>query len=140
MRRTDQVIIRRLSHNVPCAGEDYFQGFVKRRTVNNTMRIKDGGTVTVAGLKKNDAYSTRRDTPGLSKIPLLGALFSNKNKVEISQQVAVFVTARLIPNSVVPAGSGRQTGTATQKTPDIVKRIEANFKRTLEESLLRSNR
>jgi len=72
---------------------------VTRRIVNNTMRIKNGGTVSVAGLKNNKTYSADRSTPGLSKLPVLGGLFDSKQKSSASKEVAIFVTAYLIPDT-----------------------------------------
>jgi type II secretory pathway component GspD/PulD (secretin) len=72
---------------------------VTRRIVNNTMRIKNGGTVSVAGLKNNKTYSSDRSTPGLSRLPLLGGLFDSKQNSSASKEVAIFVTAYLIPDT-----------------------------------------
>jgi len=70
---------------------------VTRRTSTSTVRIKDGGTVAVAGLTENRTRTDKRRVPGLSKLPLIGGLFKNTNDEGASREIAVFVTAHLIP-------------------------------------------
>jgi len=104
---------------------------VTRRTVRNTMRIKDGGTVSVAGLKKNETYSTKSNVPGLANLPILGGLFQDKDNKEISQEVAIFVTAHLIPDSDV---TQRFTEPTTEQAP-IEPADSEEFKLKLQELL-----
>jgi type II secretory pathway component GspD/PulD (secretin) len=104
---------------------------ISRRTVKNTMRIKDGGTVTVAGLKKNEAYLTKQNVPGIGHVPVLGGLFSSKNNQEASQQVAIFVTAHLIPN---PEVRSRLSELPTEERKPI-EPVGNEFKQKLEEQL-----
>ena len=70
---------------------------VTRRTSTNTVRIKNGGTVALAGLTENKTRTAKRRTPGLSKLPIIGGLFKNTNDQGASREIAVFVTAHLIP-------------------------------------------
>ncbi len=72
---------------------------VTRRTSTNTVRIKDGGTVALAGLTENRTRTDKRRVPGLSKLPLIGGLFKNTNDEAASREIAVFVTAHIIPES-----------------------------------------
>lgn len=72
---------------------------VTRRTSTNTVRIKDGGTVALAGLTENRTRTEKRRTPGLSKIPIIGGLFKNNNDSQAGREIAVFVTAHLIPEA-----------------------------------------
>ena len=106
---------------------------ITRRTIKNTMRIQDGGTVTVAGLKKNESYRTEQNVPGLSGIPLVGGFFQDKDNKEISQQVAVFVTARLIRDSD-PMYSPPEVNKLRSKQP-FNQSVEESFEEALEESL-----
>lgn len=70
---------------------------VTRRLAKNSVTVKDGGTVAVGGLTENRSKMEEKRVPGLSNIPLLGALFKNKNNDKSSREVAVFVTAHLVP-------------------------------------------
>jgi len=70
---------------------------VARRTATNTVRIKDGGTVALAGLTENRRILEEKKTPGLSSIPILGNLFNNKRDQTTTKEIAIFITARLVP-------------------------------------------
>ena len=72
---------------------------VTRRTATNTVRIKDGGTVALAGLTENRTRLDNRDVPGLSKLPLFGPLFKSKRDEKANREIAVFVTAHIIPEA-----------------------------------------
>jgi type II secretory pathway component GspD/PulD (secretin) len=75
---------------------------VTRRTAQNNVTIKDGGTVALAGLTENRTRTSNKRVPGLSTLPLLGRLFKNTNKDNASREIAVFITAHIVPK-------GRQT-------------------------------
>ena len=107
---------------------------VTRRIVKNTMRIQDGGTVTVAGLKKSETYKDYQKVPGASGIPLIGGLFKDKSEKSTSQQVAIFVTARLIPNIELRSGSTTMQS-EQEKVLKSKKELDAEFREALEESL-----
>ena len=71
---------------------------VTRRTARNAVTVKDGGTVAVGGLTENRSKTSEKRVPGLSSLPLVGKLlFTNKNNDKASREVAVFVTAHLVP-------------------------------------------
>jgi type II secretory pathway component GspD/PulD (secretin) len=71
---------------------------VTRRNAKDKVKVKDGGTAIVAGLTENRSTSSNRSVPGLSKLPLIGKLFNNTDNDSSSREVAVFVTAHLIPH------------------------------------------
>lgn len=104
---------------------------VTRRVINNTMRIRDGGTVTVAGLKKNESSTSDTSTPGLSRLPIVGGLFSNTRTSEAAQEVAIFVTAHLIRDSVSLVQPAETVRTRTMSD----QRTEGDFVTDLERSL-----
>jgi len=70
---------------------------ITRRTAENTVRIKDGGTAIVAGLTENRSNHDNKKVPGLSKLPLVGSLFKNTANEDSSREIAVFITARIVP-------------------------------------------
>ncbi|MCP4257507.1 MAG: hypothetical protein GY774_08265 [Planctomycetes bacterium] len=85
-----------VSNSIP-RGRESDLPVVTRRTSTNTIRIQDGGTVAVAGLTENRTRTEKRRTPGLSKLPIIGGLFKNTNDEGATREIAVFVTAHLIP-------------------------------------------
>jgi type IV pilus assembly protein PilQ len=66
-----------------------------RRAITTVM-LKDGQTIAIGGLLKNDEEDDDRNVPGLSKIPLLGNLFRSKGKRTIQTEIIVFITAHAI--------------------------------------------
>jgi len=110
---------------------------VTRRTAKNTVRIKDGGTVALAGLTENRTRTDKRRVPGLSKIPFIGKLFKNTNDQKSSREIAVFVTARIIHEQ------GQSVDFTQPQTPAIqapIRPMEGDFRMRLRESLSRSVR
>ncbi len=106
---------------------------VTRRTATNTVRIKDGGTVALAGLTENRTRMEKRRVPGLSKLPLIGNLFKNTVDEKATREIAVFVTAHIIreqgqPNEFVEPSTGIQAP---------IRPMEGDFRRRLQESLSR---
>jgi len=89
-------VVIEVSSSIP-RGRESDLPVVTRRTATNTIRIKDGGTVAVAGLTEDRTRTEKRRTPGLSKLPIIGGLFKNTNDEGASREIAVFVTAHLIP-------------------------------------------
>jgi type II secretory pathway component GspD/PulD (secretin) len=87
-----------VSDSIPQAAETQLP-VVTRRTARNIVTVQDGGTVALAGLTEN--RSTKRDTrvPGFSNLPLIGGLFKNKNNEGTTTEIAVFVTAHLVPET-----------------------------------------
>jgi type II secretory pathway component GspD/PulD (secretin) len=70
---------------------------VTRRTATNSVRISDGGTVALAGLTESRRRSSEKRVPGLSGLPVIGFLFKNTDSDKSTREIAVFITAHLIP-------------------------------------------
>jgi len=111
---------------------------VTRRTAKNAVTVKDGGTVAVGGLTENRSKSTEKRVPVLSNIPLLGELFKNRNNDKASREVAVFVTAHLVPEGAQiasapagPAGPAEVPTTGGAMSPD-------EYRKQLAESMRRN--
>ena len=85
-----------VSDSIP-RGRETDLPIVTRRMAQNRVRILDGGTVALAGLTQDKSVTTDKRTPGLSNLPLIGGLFNNSNDVTTSREIAVFVTAYILP-------------------------------------------
>jgi hypothetical protein len=105
---------------------------VTRRTATNTVRIKDGGTVAVAGMTENRTRTEKRRTPGLSKLPLIGGLFKSTNDEQSKREIAVFVTAYIIPESDETIDFAQPS---TIRAP--IRPMEGDFRMRLRDSLSR---
>ncbi len=72
---------------------------VTRRMARNVATVADGGTVALAGLTESRSKVLEKRVPGLSRLPFVGRLFRNTESNEATKEVAVFVTAHLVPDS-----------------------------------------
>lgn len=64
--------------------------------VETTVRVPDGGTVVVGGLKNILLQDRKTDIPWLGDIPLLSFFFSRKGKAEELRNLMILVTANVI--------------------------------------------
>jgi len=77
---------------------------VTRRTAQNSVTIRDGGTVAVAGLTENRTRDKEKRVPLLGDLPLLGVLFRNNDSDKGTREIAVFITAHLVPETSLVTG------------------------------------
>jgi len=97
--------------------------------------VTDGGTAVIAGLMNNSTRLEKNGVPGLAKMGGLGKLFSNKNKSEISKQIYVFVTPRLLTGK--EPEDGQPTAENGTQEPAPVTMGGEGFKKDLAESIKR---
>jgi general secretion pathway protein D len=72
------------------------QPIIGTRTINTVIRLKDGETNMLVGLYKEDTSQTKTEMPLLSKIPLLGRLFTNDNKSRQVTDLVLTLTPHII--------------------------------------------
>jgi len=62
--------------------------------------VKDGETIIIGGLIREDTDKSRSGVPWLSKIPLFGYLFGNTTDNETRQEYIILLTPRVIKNQL----------------------------------------
>ncbi|MCB5189328.1 secretin and TonB N-terminal domain-containing protein [Methylobacillus arboreus] len=72
------------------------------RNASTILRLKDGETQILAGLLRDDEQKISNRVPGLSKLPLVGRLFSDRNNDRSKKEIALLITPRII-NNLTPA-------------------------------------
>ena len=72
------------------------QPLIGTRTIESTIRLRDGETNFLAGLIRSEELETETGIPGLSDIPVLGRLFSNNNRDDTRTDVILTMTPRII--------------------------------------------
>ena len=91
-------------------GADSDLPIINRRQAKNKVTVQNGGTVAVAGLTENRTRKIGDRVPVLGSIPLVGRLFRNDDNQKTTREIAVFVTANLVPEKsseqVIQAGIG----------------------------------
>ncbi len=65
-----------------------------------TVLVKEGATVIIGGLKKDNKVETTKQTPFFGSIPLLGNLFKNKRTSIQRTELLIILTPRIISGDV----------------------------------------
>ncbi len=73
---------------------------VDTSTVDTTIRVKDGVTVVLGGLIKDERTNNTNQVPVLGKIPFFGAAFRQKNDSIDKTEIIVFLTPRIMTGDV----------------------------------------
>lgn len=87
--RTGDVVIAGTNNTSP-------QPIVATRETTTTALIKDGQTVVIGGLKKQDVSQQINKIPLLGDLPLLGFLFKSEGESTINSELVIFITPTLI--------------------------------------------
>jgi len=69
---------------------------VDRRDLDTVVRMKTGETLVMAGIIKNKEGFDDRGVPWLRRIPLIGNLFSKREKTKQHTELAIFITPTLV--------------------------------------------
>jgi type IV pilus assembly protein PilQ len=69
------------------------------RTANTTVRVNDGQTIVIGGLRQQESRDIRTKVPILGNIPLLGALFRGKDSRTTQSELVLFITPRLLSDT-----------------------------------------
>jgi pilus assembly protein CpaC len=83
--------------NIPrgAAGSASIPG-LKKRVADTTVELPSGGSMVIAGLVRDDIRQTLAGTPGLSKMPIFGALFRSKEFQRHEVELVIIVTPYLV--------------------------------------------
>jgi general secretion pathway protein D len=76
---------------------------VGTRNAATTLRLKDGETQVLAGLISDEDRRTAAKVPGLSRLPVLGRLFSSNEDTVNKTEIVLLITPRIIHNVERPA-------------------------------------
>jgi general secretion pathway protein D len=69
---------------------------VAKRAADTTVTVKDGETVVIGGLLREDKSVIEKRVPGLGRIPGLGWLFKRKEEVSQKISLVIFLTPRVV--------------------------------------------
>lgn len=83
---------------------------VDSRSVQTTMRVRDGESIVIGGLKRKDTTNSVEKMPILGDIPILGRLFQTTTQSEDDSEIIIVVTphitTRLAPSEEMLPGLG----------------------------------
>ncbi len=69
---------------------------VETSEAETIVRIKDGVTIVIGGLIKDEKRSTIKKVPFLGSIPFLGTFFQNTDDSTVKTEIAIFLTPRVV--------------------------------------------
>jgi general secretion pathway protein D len=113
-----------LGDNVVIAGQAFAS--INKEEVTTNLVAQDGETIIIGGLIREDTTKTKDGIPFLSKIPILGNLFSNTTDNVSRNEIIVLLTPHVM-KTLVEAGkvtSGyleRYQGTSGKEVGEFIK-------------------
>jgi len=69
---------------------------ITTREADTTVRVKEGETLVICGLIKQEDSRTRSRIPILGYIPIIGYLFSSRSSDNTQTELAVFITPKIL--------------------------------------------
>lgn len=69
---------------------------LRKRVADTTVEMPSGGSMMIGGLIRDETRQSINGTPGLSKIPVLGALFRSRDFIRNESELVVIVTPYLV--------------------------------------------
>jgi len=69
---------------------------VSRRSVQTTVRVKDGQTIIIGGLLQNVERHLVSEVPLLGKIPIIDLLFRRESTSKQETELVVFITPHIV--------------------------------------------
>lgn len=97
----DDRIIMDLIINQDSVGENTLAGpAIDTNAVETQVLVDNGETVVLGGIFRSEEIKTINKTPFLGDLPLIGALFRYTNFTEEKSELLVFITPRLVKDSL----------------------------------------
>lgn len=73
---------------------------VTRRHITNEVRVADGETVILGGLRQQIDEDTRDKIPFLGDLPGIGKLFGTAKSRDMSTEMFIFITPRIVKDPI----------------------------------------
>ena len=107
---------------------------ISERSAETTVRVKNGETILIGGLLKNEEIKSIKQIPFLSKIPILGELFKSRSTEKKDTEVVIAITPKIVYDEFGRPRVETQTSTknlhATLNTIGTERMKEVNNPRT----------
>ncbi len=94
------------------------------REIQTTMRMGNGQTIFVGGLRKSNDISSSTKIPILGDLPLVNFMFRTRSRNEQINELMVFLTCNVIDGEHPPRLTGYEQD-VYEKAPPIVPRVDA---------------
>ncbi|RVU45117.1 secretin N-terminal domain-containing protein [Rubrivivax rivuli] len=90
---------------------------VGTRITTTSLRLKDGQTQVLAGLINDQDRQNVVGLPGVSRMPLLGALFGVQRDQRSKSEIVMLITPRIVRNLQAPTGAAATQPSGTESQP-----------------------
>lgn len=84
-------------------------------TAETSVMVKDGTTIMIGGLNKDEESEDYQGTPFLGRIPFLGFFFSTKSKSKVRTEILILLTPHIIIGDELTTGYERDFGSKIDK-------------------------
>jgi type IV pilus secretin PilQ/predicted competence protein len=83
--------------------------------VTSNVMIKDGNTIVIGGMFKDNSQSSRNQVPILGNIPIIGALFRSKTDTLQRQEVIILLTPHIIKDDAAYSKASEEEAKEAEK-------------------------
>ncbi len=87
---------------------------VDTSTAETNVVVKDGATVIIGGLRKNQEATIDNQVPLIARLPLIGELFRQKNNADTVAELVVFITPHIVTGDELVTGDEDRFGGAVK--------------------------
>jgi general secretion pathway protein D len=87
---------------------------VGTRNAATTLRLRDGETQVLAGLISDEDRRSAEQVPGLSRLPVVGRLFSNNRDTTNKTEIVLLITPRVVRNIERPGARLEEFNSGTE--------------------------
>lgn len=114
---------------------------VTRRQIINEVRVADGESIILGGLRRKSEEDSREKIPFLGDLPFVGKLFGTTKIIDHSTEMFIFITPKIIKDPIEDLRRERQESLAKRPgdIPEFLQKIEhaknCERKRLFENSL-----
>jgi type II secretory pathway component GspD/PulD (secretin) len=84
-------------------------------TAETTVMVKDGATIVIGGLRKEEKIGSEQQVPFMGNIPLLGFLFSKKQTTTERTELLIMITPHIVSGEAITTGDDRELGYEVSK-------------------------
>jgi type IV pilus secretin PilQ/predicted competence protein len=83
--------------------------------VTSNIMIKDGNTIVIGGMFKDNSQSSRNQVPILGNLPIVGALFRSSNDQTQRQEVIILLTPHIIKDDAAYSNASEEEAKEAEK-------------------------
>jgi len=103
-----------------------------QRNIKSNIAVKSGETIVLGGLIKDNSTSSKRGAPRLSKMPVVGNLFSGTSRQNNRTELLVLITPTAIKNQKDLYKTGEEL---RSKMKRLLSERELEFERNIEKTV-----